>query len=103
MKKICFVLCTVLLLSLCAAPCAFAVSAENEGPMDEFDDTAVRGDINGNGARETTDYMMLKRFILGTYTLSANEQSRADVNLDGEVSPVDYMVLKRVILGTYSF
>lgn len=99
MKKICFVLCAALLLSLCA----FVVSAENEGPMDEFDDTAVRGDINGNGVRETTDYMMLKRSILGTYTLSAGEQARADVNLDGEVSPLDYMLLKRVILGTYSF
>ncbi len=99
MKKICLVLCTALMLSLCVV----AVSAENEGPMDKFDDVFVRGDINGNGMLEATDYMMLKRSTLGTYTLSGEEQSRADVNLDGEINMLDYMVLKRVILGTYSF
>lgn len=99
MKKICFVLCAAFLLSLCA----FVVSAENTGPMDEFDDVFPRGDVNGNGELDTLDYMVLKRSILGTYTLSADEASRADVTLDGEITSLDYMTLKRVILGTYSF
>ncbi|MBQ3153779.1 MAG: hypothetical protein IJB88_00965, partial [Clostridia bacterium] len=46
---------------------------------------------------------VLKRSILGTYTLSADETSRADVTLDGEITSLDYMMLKRAILGTYSF
>ena len=99
MKKISVVLCAALLLSLCA----FAVSAENTGPMDEFDDVFPRGDVNGNGELDTLDYMVLKRSILGTYTLSADENSRADVTLDGEITSLDYMMLKRAILGTYSF
>ena len=64
MKKISVVLCTALLLSLCA----FAVSAENTGPMDEFDDVFPRGDLNADGEVDTVDYMMLKRAILGTYS-----------------------------------
>lgn len=99
MKKICLILSVCVLLSLCA----FAVSAENTGPMDEFDDVFPRGDVNGNGELDTLDYMVLKRSILGTYTLSADENSRADVTLDGEITSLDYMMLKRAILGTYSF
>lgn len=98
-KKFCLILCAAVILSLCA----FAVSAENAGPMDEFDDVFVRGDVNGSGELEATDYMMLKRAILKTYTLSADAESRADVSLDGEVNSSDYMMLKRVIMGTYSF
>ena len=99
MKQICFVLCVALLLSLCA----FSVAAENEGPDDTFDDVFLRGDLDGNSKLEAKDYMKLKRAILGTYTLTADEQSRADVTLDGKVNSKDFMMLKRVILGTYSF
>ena len=99
MRQICFTLCVAILLSLCA----FAVSAENQGPMDEFDDEFLRGDIDGDGKLLAKDYLKLKRAILGTYTLTADEQNRADVTLDGKVNSKDYMMLKRVILGTHSF
>lgn len=99
MKNICLILSVCILLSLCT----IAVFAENSGAMDEFEDDFLRGDVDGSGELDTLDYMILKRSILGTYTLSADEASRADVNLDGEVSSMDYMMLKRVILGTYSF
>ena len=99
MKRLFLILCIAVLL--CSN--MYIVSATHDGPMDDFEDELPRGDINGNGELDTLDYMILKRSILGTYTLSADEASRADVNLDGEVSSMDYMMLKRVILGTYSF
>jgi len=99
MRTFCFLLSFVLLFSaLC-----INVLAENEIPPDEFGDLFVRGDVDGNSKLEAKDYMKLKRAILGTYTLTADEQSRADVTLDGKVNSKDFMMLKRVILGTYSF
>jgi len=99
MKTICMTLTICIFLSLCA----LAVLAENEGPDDTFDDVFLRGDIDGDGKLLAKDYLKLKRAILGTYTLTADEQNRADVTLDGKVNSKDYMMLKRVILGTHSF
>ena len=94
-----------LILSICMlfSLCATVALAENQGPMDEFDDVFLRGDVDGDGKLLAKDYFKLKRAILGTYTLTADEMTRADVSLDGNINSKDYMMLKRVILGTYSF
>lgn len=60
------------------------------------------GDVDGNGACELRDYMMVKRAFLGTFELSADELARADVDGDGKLLAVDYMKVKRYILGTYT-
>ena len=99
MKILSVLLCVCMLFSLCVT----VAFAENQGPMDEFEDEFLRGDVDGDGKLLAKDYFKLKRAILGTYTLTADEQSRADVTLDGKVNSKDYMMLKRVILGTYSF
>lgn len=61
----------------------------------------LRGDIDGDGERKAKDYILLKRGILQTYTLSEEQKARADVNRDGKLSSADYIMLKRHILGTY--
>lgn len=60
-----------------------------------------RGDINGDGKITAVDYMLLKRHILRTYALTADQLNRADINTDGKISAPDYMLLKRHVLGTY--
>lgn len=62
---------------------------------------AVRGDVNMDGNIDSTDYAMLKRAVLGTYSLDAPNEKRADVNEDGGVDSTDYAMLKRHVLGTY--
>ena len=62
----------------------------------------VRGDADGNGKTEAKDYMMLKRHILGTFTISESTLANADIDGNGKVESKDYMMLKRVILGTYT-
>ena len=99
MKILAMLLCVCVLFSLCVT----VVLADTQGPMDSFEDDFKRGDIDGNDKLDAKDYMKLKRSILGTYTLTADEESRADVTLDGKVNTKDYMMLKRVILGTYQF
>ena len=63
----------------------------------------VKGDINGDGKLTSVDYAMLKRYILGTYTLTKEQLERADITGDGHITSKDYAMLKRIILGTYPY
>lgn len=58
------------------------------------------GDVNGDGHIDARDYAMLKRYLLGTYELTAAELARADANGDGVVNAADYATIKRKVLGT---
>lgn len=74
----------------------FAVSAGGEGER-------LRGDLNGDGKVNPTDYAILKRMVLRTYEGTEFQKAGADVSQDGKVNSIDYAMLKRVVLGTYSF
>jgi hypothetical protein len=72
------------------------------GTLTNAKDSSLRyGDVNGDGSVNSTDYALMKRYILGTinefpvqYGLVA-----ADVNADGSVNSTDYALMKRYILG----
>lgn len=59
------------------------------------------GDLSGNGKIDSTDYMLLKRAVLGTGKLTDGQKAVADLNKDGEINSTDYILLKRAVLGTY--
>lgn len=61
-----------------------------------------RGDLNGNGKIDAGDYMLLKRYCLGTIGLSDVQTALSDINKDGKINATDYMMLKRAVLGTYT-
>lgn len=61
------------------------------------------GDLNGNGHVEITDYMMAKRAVLGTYTLSPIQENAMDINGDNVLNSLDYMLIERYTLQTYYF
>ena len=61
-----------------------------------------RGDINIDGSVNAKDYLLVKRAVLKTYTLTAPELERADVNVDEKLDAKDYLLLKRAALGTYT-
>lgn len=63
--------------------------------------SAMLGDVNGDNAIAAQDYMMVKRYVLGTFELSEEQAANADINGDGGISAQDYMMLKRAVLGTY--
>ncbi len=62
---------------------------------------SIKGDIGGDGAVDTNDYLLLKRTMLGTFTPTDEQRAAADLNGDGSVDTIDYLLLKRVMLGTY--
>ncbi len=62
----------------------------------------IHGDVNANGVIDPADYLMIKRSILGTYTLTPVQFVAADANTDTEVNATDYLAVKRIFLGTYT-
>lgn len=60
------------------------------------------GDVDADGSVTLRDYMMLKRHILGSYTITDAPLYAMDLNNNGAVEAIDYMMLKRTILGTYT-
>lgn len=73
---------------------------DNEPVFENF----VRGDVDGNGKVETKDYVLLKRYVLGTYKTDDSAMLvRMNVDEKGGIDSKDYVMLKRVVLGTYFF
>ncbi len=60
----------------------------------------VEGDLNGDGCIKATDYLLLKRIAIGTYTGSTVQRKAAVI--DGNTLTRSYALLKRHVLGTYT-
>ena len=69
----------------------------------EYDDpdTTIRfllGDLNGDGTVNGRDYMMLKRAVLKTLTLTDEQKAAGDMDGSNTLTAKDYMFLKRTVL-----
>ncbi len=71
-----------------------------------------RGDVNNDGSVNSTDYALVKRYLLGTMNVDdyySGEKkyedlySAADVNVDGAINSTDYSMLRRYIQGVQEF
>lgn len=71
-------------------------------PYVSYETPLARGDIDGNGVIDSNDYIMCRRAVLGTYTLSDDRRKRADANGDGSLGSIDYLMIKRHVLGSYT-
>lgn len=70
--------------------------------QNKYSKTEVTGDINGNGKVDTSDYLICRRMVLGTYDANATQKDVADVNQNGIIDANDYIRIKRIYLGTYT-
>ncbi|NLD47805.1 MAG: glycoside hydrolase [Clostridiaceae bacterium] len=61
----------------------------------------VYGDLNGNEKVDSTDYAILRRFLLGIISSfpGDNGEQAADLNKDGRINSTDYSIMKRFLLG----
>ena len=64
--------------------------------------SSQRGDVDESGEIDALDYLLLKRHVMGTYTLSDGQQLLADIDRSGGIDALDYLLLKRHVLGTYT-
>ena len=58
-------------------------------------ETSIKGDVNGDGQVNGTDYVALTNIVLGKNT----KTDAADVNGDGQVNGTDYVALVNIVLG----
>lgn len=81
-------------------------------PENEYDDeqsdtpsqepsTQKVGDVNGDGAINSTDFMQVRRHYLGLYTIPEDKIYVADVNSDGKVNSTDFVQIRRHYLGLF--
>ncbi|MBR4799657.1 MAG: dockerin type I repeat-containing protein [Clostridia bacterium] len=61
----------------------------------------VRGDANGNGKIDTSDYAMAKRSFLNTFAPSENQLRAICVRGGTKPAATDYAMIKRHYLGTF--
>ena len=61
----------------------------------------VPGDVNGDGAVDSTDYVRVKSAFLGSFTLSTAQNSAADVDVNNTLDATDYLRIKAHFLGSY--
>ena len=62
----------------------------------------VLGDVNGDEVVDKFDYILVKRYVMSTFTFDAAQMTAADVNKDGVVDKFDYILVKRHVMGTYT-
>ena len=67
-----------------------------------FKDGYKPGDVNMNGELDATDYLMIRRAVLGMIELDKEQTRLADVNGNGKIDANDYIMVKRAFLGTYT-
>ena len=63
----------------------------------------TKGDVDGDGTITANDYLLCKRHVLGTYTLTGSALGAADVNSSGTVTALDYGLIQRYCYRTFYF
>lgn len=58
----------------------------------------VRGDLDGNGTLNSTDYIRLRRILLKQTESDELSVLAGDLNGSGELEPADYIRLRRILL-----
>lgn len=95
MKQLTLLITTILILAT-----LFSVSVHAAPvvlPDDPLHET-LSGDLNDNGIIDTMDYIMAKRCVMGTYSLSDSKMELADVDGSGNITVVDYVMIKRMAM-----
>ncbi len=59
----------------------------------------VYGDVDGNGEYSALDYVELRRYLLGTSTLSGSKEAATDFDNNGSVNAMDYIRLRTALLA----
>lgn len=63
--------------------------------------TVLVGDLNGDKSIDSTDYALLKMYLLGAIEKfpAENGIKAADLNVDGEIDALDFATFKKYLLG----
>ena len=59
----------------------------------------IKGDVNGNGCLDSNDYVLIRKYLLGTITLT-NEQYQRAKTTDRDVGSQDYIYIRKALLAS---
>lgn len=90
---------TAALLVSCFAVCASAVTVDKFGDDHKAYDERLYGDVNLDWEVNEVDYMLVKRAVLGTFSISKDNFRQIDIDQNDEIDVTDYLLIKRSILG----
>ena len=62
----------------------------------------MKGDVNGDGDVNSTDYARIKNFLVDQFNISGIYYKASDIDGDGAISSTDYIRLKSYFLGAYN-
>ena len=60
--------------------------------------TVNKGDVNKDGRITSSDYVLIKNYIMGTNSLDETAKQAADYNSDGRITSSDYVLIKDYIM-----
>ncbi|TYQ13213.1 UNVERIFIED_CONTAM: dockerin type I repeat protein [Acetivibrio alkalicellulosi] len=93
------IICGLVLALVCSTLLATTVFGEGDYSFNQEITYNIYGDLNGDGIIDSTDYILLKRYVLSIITdFSPEQKIIADLNGDGVVNSIDCVLLKRYIL-----
>ena len=74
---------------------------DRNGSIIETATVVVLGDCDGNGEVSSTDYLMTRRIVLGTYQYTDIQYEAALTSGMPAVTATDFLMIRRHVLGTY--
>ena len=63
----------------------------------EMETPAVTGDVNGDGAANLADAVLLQKYLLGETALTAAQANAADIQADDSINGFDLAVLRQLL------
>lgn len=66
--------------------------------IEESDPVFEKGDIDVNGSVNSTDLVLLSKYLIKLENFSEQQFTQADINEDGQVNVFDYIALRRKVL-----
>ena len=57
------------------------------------------GDVDGNGKVDSTDYILVRKHLMGTSILTGDRLKRADVNQKDGVTSADYIAIRIILMS----
>ncbi len=61
--------------------------------------SAIKGDVNNDGVIGSSDYILVRKHILGSNKLTGSQETAADYNSDNIINSQDYILIKKNILS----
>ena len=60
------------------------------------------GDVNMDGEINSADYILIRKFIMRSITLTNVQTKLADINNDNKVTSIDYVTIRKLLMSGYN-